>query len=159
MCACLKGQFFFLMLKVLEWFKQSNTRVIKALSDHLVPKKDKGGPKSEQLRQLFMTSQMTSIINSLSLSLPLAFSGILLETTPDRGAQRVRKACLHMYLAYRYIDDTVLEISESKHQAHHTTFLQCASSVSLLPSSFWEAPSSACCSAIQPLLCPAAAHE
>jgi hypothetical protein len=52
---------------VLEWFNQSNTRVIKALRHHLVPKKDKGGPKSAKLRQFFMTSQkrlqMTSIIN------------------------------------------------------------------------------------------------
>jgi hypothetical protein len=49
--------------KVTEWFRQSNARVIKALRDHLLPKKEKGGPKSAQLRQLFMTSQMTSIIN------------------------------------------------------------------------------------------------
>ena len=35
---------------------------------------------------------------------PLALSDILLETTPDRRARRVNKACLHMYLAYRYID-------------------------------------------------------
>jgi CHASE3 domain sensor protein len=49
--------------KVIEWFRQSNSRVIKALRDHLLPKKEKGGPKSAQLRQLFMTSQMTCIIN------------------------------------------------------------------------------------------------
>jgi hypothetical protein len=48
--------------KVIEWFRQSNSRVIKALRDHLLPKKEKGGPKSAQLRQLFMTSQVTSII-------------------------------------------------------------------------------------------------
>jgi hypothetical protein len=36
---------------------------MKALRDHLVPKKEKGGPKSAQLRQLFTTSHMTSIIN------------------------------------------------------------------------------------------------
>ena len=42
---------------------QSNSRVIKALRDHLLPQKEKGGPKSAQLWQLFMTSQMTSIIN------------------------------------------------------------------------------------------------
>jgi hypothetical protein len=42
---------------------QSNSRIVKALRDHLLPKKEKGGPKSAQLRQLFMTSQMTSIIN------------------------------------------------------------------------------------------------
>ena len=40
---------------------------------------------------------------------PLALSDILLETTPDRRARRVNKACLHMYLAYRYIDGDVLE--------------------------------------------------
>jgi hypothetical protein len=50
--------------KVIEWFRQSNSRVIKALRDHnLLPKNEQGGPKSAQLRQLFMTSQMTSIIN------------------------------------------------------------------------------------------------
>jgi hypothetical protein len=49
--------------KVIEWFRQSNSRVIKPLRDHLLPKKEKGGPKSVQLRQLFMTSQMTSIVN------------------------------------------------------------------------------------------------
>jgi hypothetical protein len=49
--------------KVIEWFRQCNSRVIKALRDHLLPKKEKGRPKSVQLRQLFMTSQMTCIIN------------------------------------------------------------------------------------------------
>jgi hypothetical protein len=49
--------------KGIEWFRQSNSRVIKALRDHLLPKKEKGGPKSAQLWQLFMTSQMTCIIN------------------------------------------------------------------------------------------------
>jgi hypothetical protein len=49
--------------KVTEWFRQSNSRVIKALRDHLLPKKEKVGPKASQLRQLFMTSQITSIIN------------------------------------------------------------------------------------------------
>ena len=49
--------------KVMEWFSQSNTRVIKSLRDHLLPKKEKGGPKSAQLRQLFMTAQMTAIID------------------------------------------------------------------------------------------------
>jgi hypothetical protein len=48
--------------KVTEWFRQSNSRVIKAMRDHLVPK-EKGDPKSAQLRQLFMTSQITSIIS------------------------------------------------------------------------------------------------
>ena len=33
------------------------------LCHHLLSKKEKGGPKSAQLRQLFMTSQMTCIIN------------------------------------------------------------------------------------------------
>jgi hypothetical protein len=47
-----------------EWFRQSNARVIKAMRDHLLPKKEKAGPKSAQVRQLFMTSQMTSIISS-----------------------------------------------------------------------------------------------
>jgi hypothetical protein len=47
---------------VVEWFRQSNSRV-ESLRDHLLPKKEKGGPKSAQLRQLFMKSQMTSIIN------------------------------------------------------------------------------------------------
>jgi hypothetical protein len=42
---------------------QSNTRVFKTLRDHLLPKKEKGGPNSAQLLQLFMTSQMTSTIN------------------------------------------------------------------------------------------------
>jgi hypothetical protein len=42
---------------------QSNTRVFKTLRDHLLPKKEKGGPNSAQLQQLFMTSQMTLIIN------------------------------------------------------------------------------------------------
>jgi hypothetical protein len=49
--------------KVVEWFRRSNSRVVKALRDHLLPKKEKGGPKSGQLRQLFMTAHMTSIIN------------------------------------------------------------------------------------------------
>ena len=49
--------------KVMEWFSQSNTRVIKSLRDHLLPKMEKGGPKSAQLRQLFMTAQMTTIID------------------------------------------------------------------------------------------------
>ena len=49
--------------KVVEWFRRSNSKVVKALRDHLLPKKDKGGPKTGQLRQLFMTAQMTSIIN------------------------------------------------------------------------------------------------
>jgi hypothetical protein len=51
------------LLQVIEWFRQSNSRVIEALRDHLLPKKEKGGPKSAHLRQLFMTSQMTCIIN------------------------------------------------------------------------------------------------
>jgi hypothetical protein len=47
-----------------EWFRQANTRVIKALRDHLLPKKaEKGGPKTAQLRQLFMTAQMTAIVD------------------------------------------------------------------------------------------------
>ena len=37
--------------KVVEWFRTSNSKVVKALRDHLLPKKDKGGPKSAQLRQ------------------------------------------------------------------------------------------------------------
>ena len=49
--------------KVTKWFKQSNTLVIKSLSDHCLLKKEKGVPKFAQLRQLFMTSQMPSIIN------------------------------------------------------------------------------------------------
>jgi hypothetical protein len=49
--------------KVVEWFRTSNSKVVKALRDHLLPKKDKGGPKTAQLRQIFMTAQMTSIIN------------------------------------------------------------------------------------------------
>ncbi len=49
--------------KVVEWFRRSNSKVVKALRDHLLPKKEKGGPKTGQLRQLFMTAQMTSIIN------------------------------------------------------------------------------------------------
>ena len=49
--------------KVVEWFKQSNSRVVKALRDQLLTKKEKGGSKSAQLRQLFVTSQMTSIID------------------------------------------------------------------------------------------------
>jgi hypothetical protein len=36
---------------------------IKAMRDHLLPKKEKGGPKSAQLWQFFITWQMTSIIN------------------------------------------------------------------------------------------------
>ena len=36
--------------KVIEWFRQSKSRVIKALRDHLLPKKERGGPKSVQLR-------------------------------------------------------------------------------------------------------------
>ncbi len=50
--------------KVVEWFRRSNSKVVKALCDHLLPKRKKGGPKTGQLRQLFMTAQMTSIINS-----------------------------------------------------------------------------------------------
>jgi hypothetical protein len=47
-----------------EWFRQANTRVIKALRDHLLPKKaEKGGPKTAQLRQLFMTAQMAAIVD------------------------------------------------------------------------------------------------
>jgi hypothetical protein len=49
--------------KVVEWFRRSNSRVVKALRDHLLPKREKGGQKSGQLRQLFMTAHMTSIIN------------------------------------------------------------------------------------------------
>jgi hypothetical protein len=49
--------------EVVEWFRRSNSRVVKALRDHLLPKKEKGGLKCGQLRQLFMTAQMTSIIN------------------------------------------------------------------------------------------------
>jgi hypothetical protein len=49
--------------KVVEWFRRSNSRVVKAIRDHLLPKKEKGGPKSGQLRQFFMTAHMTSIIN------------------------------------------------------------------------------------------------
>jgi cyclophilin family peptidyl-prolyl cis-trans isomerase len=50
--------------KIVEWFRQANTRVIKALRDHLLPKKaEKGGPKTAQLRQLFMTAQMTAIVD------------------------------------------------------------------------------------------------
>ena len=52
-----------LKYKVTKWFKQSNTLVIKSLSDHRLLKKEKGVPKFAQLRQLFMTSQMSSIIN------------------------------------------------------------------------------------------------
>ena len=44
--------------KVIEWFRQSNSRVIKAMRGHLLPKKEKGGLKSLQLWQLFMMSQM-----------------------------------------------------------------------------------------------------
>ena len=41
-----------------------NTRIIKVLRDHLLPKKaEKGGPKTAQLRQLFMTAQMTAIVD------------------------------------------------------------------------------------------------
>jgi hypothetical protein len=46
-----------------EWFRRSNSRVVKALRDHLLPKKEKGGLKSGQVRQFFVTAQMTSIIN------------------------------------------------------------------------------------------------
>ena len=50
--------------KIVEWFRQANTRVIKAIRDHLLPKKaEKGGPKTAQLRQLFMTAQMTAIVD------------------------------------------------------------------------------------------------
>jgi hypothetical protein len=49
--------------KVVEWFRRSNSRVVKAIRDHLLPKKEKGGLKSGQLLQLFMKAQMTSIIN------------------------------------------------------------------------------------------------
>jgi hypothetical protein len=50
--------------KIVEWFRQANTRVIKALRDHLLPEKaEKGGPKTAQLRQLFMTAQMTAIVD------------------------------------------------------------------------------------------------
>ena len=49
--------------KVVEWFRRSNSRVVKALCDHLLPKRKKGGPKTGHLRQLFMTAQMTSIMN------------------------------------------------------------------------------------------------
>jgi hypothetical protein len=50
--------------KIVEWFRQANTRVVKALRDHLLPKKaEKGGPKTAQLRQLFMTAQMTAIVD------------------------------------------------------------------------------------------------
>ena len=49
--------------KVLEWFQAANRACIKALKDHLVPKKDKGGPQAVQLRQIFMTSAVTDIIN------------------------------------------------------------------------------------------------
>jgi hypothetical protein len=40
--------------KVVEWFRRSNSRIVKELRD-LLPKKDseKGRPKSGQLRQLF----------------------------------------------------------------------------------------------------------
>jgi hypothetical protein len=46
-----------------EWFRRINSSVVKALRDHLLPKKEKGGLKSGQLLQFFMTAQMTSIIN------------------------------------------------------------------------------------------------
>ncbi len=36
--------------KVVEWFRTSNSKVVKALRGHLLPKKEKGGPKSVQLR-------------------------------------------------------------------------------------------------------------
>jgi hypothetical protein len=49
--------------KVVEWFRRSNSKVVKAMRYHLLPKKEKGGPKTGQLRQLFMMAQMTSIIN------------------------------------------------------------------------------------------------
>ena len=49
--------------KVLEWFQAANRACIKALKDHLVPKKDRGGPHAVQLRQIFMTSAVTDIIN------------------------------------------------------------------------------------------------
>jgi hypothetical protein len=50
--------------KVVEWFPRSNSRVVETLSHHLLPKKqEKGGPKTGHLRQLFMTAQMTSIMN------------------------------------------------------------------------------------------------
>jgi hypothetical protein len=50
--------------KIVEWFRKANTRVIKALRDHLLPKKtEKGGPKTAQLRQLFMTAQMMAIVD------------------------------------------------------------------------------------------------
>ena len=50
--------------KIVEWFRQTNTRVIKDLRDHLLPKKaEKGGSKTAQLRQLFMTAQMTVIVD------------------------------------------------------------------------------------------------
>jgi hypothetical protein len=50
--------------KVVEWFRRSNSRVVKALRHHLLTKKlEKGGPKTGQLWQLFMTALMTSIIN------------------------------------------------------------------------------------------------
>jgi hypothetical protein len=42
--------------KVVEWFRRSNSKVVKALRDHLLPKKEKAGPKTGQLRQLFMTA-------------------------------------------------------------------------------------------------------
>jgi hypothetical protein len=32
--------------RVIEWFRQSNSRVIKAMRNDLLPKKEKGGPKS-----------------------------------------------------------------------------------------------------------------
>ncbi len=31
--------------KVVEWFRRSNSRVVKAICDHLLPKKEKGGQK------------------------------------------------------------------------------------------------------------------
>ena len=50
--------------KVVEWFRRSNSRVVKALSQNFCQRnKKKGGPKTGQIRQLFMTAQMTSIIN------------------------------------------------------------------------------------------------
>jgi hypothetical protein len=40
--------------KIVEWFRQANTRVIKALRDHLLPKKaEKGGPKTRSSGSLY----------------------------------------------------------------------------------------------------------
>ena len=77
---------------------------------------------------------------------PLALSDILLETTPDRRARRVNKACLHMYLAYRYID--AAQHYETRAQGSPGLQLACALPLfffwRLWPSSFAAASAAAC---------------